>query len=286
MLIGAHESISGGLERSVERAQEDGCEAMQIFSGSPSRWSVPAVSDDTAGKFREGLAASSLRAVMVHGSYLVNPASPDPVLWKRSLNAMKAEFSRCRRIGADYLVVHPGSHRGEGLEDGIRRAADLFSRVLDVSPDGPVILLENTAGSGDTVGSCFSELSRIRGFINFPDRVGFCIDTAHAFAGGYDMGTADGVKRSLSRIDDEAGIGLVRAFHLNDSAKPLGSGVDRHARIGEGMMGMAGFKFLLELGEFKVHPGVLETRPLPVPEGRYRDQVDLLKNLRGKAGTQ
>lgn len=284
MLIGAHESISGGLERSVERAEEDGCEAMQIFSGSPGSWSVPPVSLDAAEKFRERFAGSPLRSVMVHGSYLINPASPDHALWERSLDAMKGEYNRCRQIAADYLVVHPGSHRGSGPDDGIRRAAGLVARVLDDACDGPAILLENTAGSGNTLGGTFSELGRIRGLIPFPDRVGFCLDTAHAFAGGYDLGSGEGVRKALARINNEACPGLIMAFHINDSVRPLGSGVDRHARIGEGLMGMDGIKTLLGMGEFRDHPAILETRPLPVPQGRYRDQVDLLKSLRMEAG--
>lgn len=284
MLIGAHESISGGLERSVERAEEDGCEAMQIFSGSPSKWSMLPVPSDAAGKFRESLAESQVRSILVHGSYLVNPASPDRELWKKSLDAMKAEYSRCRQIAADYLVVHPGSHRGDGLEDGIRRAADLFTRVLEGAGDGPVILLENTAGAGSTLGGSFTELGRIRGLIPFPARIGFCLDTAHAFAGGYDMGTGEGVKKALAGIDDEAGTGPIMAFHINDSARALGSGIDRHARIGEGLMGMDGFKTLLGLVEFRGCPAILETQPLPVPRGRYKDQVDILKGLRMESG--
>ncbi len=286
MLIGAHESISGGLERSIERAEEDGCEAMQIFSGSPSKWSVPPVPCDVAGKFKGRLAESPLRSAMVHGSYLINPASPDHGLWKKSLDAMKAEYSRCRQIAVDYLVVHPGSHRGSGLEDGIRRAADFFTRVLDGACGGPVILLENTAGSGDTLGGDFTELGRIRRSIPFPDRVGFCLDTAHAFAGGYDLGVGDGVKKALARINDEAGTEFIRAFHINDSARPLGSGIDRHARIGEGLMGKDGFKTLFGMGEFRYHPAILETRPLPVSRGRYKDQVDILKSLRVEAGQE
>ncbi len=281
MLIGAHESISGGIELSIERAEQDGCESVQIFSGSPNRWSVSSIDESVAGLFREKVQASRIASVLVHGSYLVNPASPDRDLWQRSLRAMLSEYRRCRALGADYLVVHPGSHRGAGSAEGIRRAAELFTMVLEEVSDGPVILLENTAGPGHALGGNFGELSLIRDRIRADDRVGYCLDTAHAFASGYDLSTPELVEASLKKIDGEAGLALIGAFHLNDTVKPLGSRVDRHARIGEGLLGEAAFAFLLQCSDFINHPAVLETQPLPVPQGRYRDQVDLLKKLRG-----
>lgn len=286
MLIGAHESISGGVELSIERAGEDGCEVVQIFSGSPNRWSVPPIEDSTAAFFREKVKESGIASILVHGSYLVNPASPDPDLWSRSLSATVSEYHRCAALGADYLVVHPGSHRGAGLEEGIRKAANFFSRVLEeVSasflPGDPIILLENTAGSGNVLGGEFRELAMIRKGIMADDRVGYCFDTAHAFAAGYDLSTPAKIAESLDRIDREAGLDVIGAFHLNDSEKPLGSNIDRHARIGEGLLGQVPFECLLQYDVFKDSPAVLETKPLPDPEGRYRDQVDLLKKLRG-----
>jgi len=281
MLVGAHESISGGIELSIERAVEDGCETVQIFSGSPNRWSVPPVDDSNAELFKEKVKASGMGPVLVHGSYLVNPASPDPDLWQRSLVATVSEYRRCAALDADFLVVHPGSHRGAGLAEGIGRAAELLTRVLEEVPDGPVILLENTAGSGNVLGGDFGELARIREMTGEGGRIGYCFDTAHAFAAGYDLSSPDGIAESLQRIDAEGDLDLIGAFHLNDSEKPLGSQVDRHARIGEGLMGKPSFEFLLRHGDFNGRPAVLETKPLPDPEGRYRDQVELLKKLRG-----
>jgi len=281
MLIGAHESISGGIELSIKRAVEDGCEVVQIFSGSPNRWAVSSIDESVAGLFKEKVKTSGIRSVLVHGSYLVNPASPDPDLWQRSLTAMLSEYRRCSALGADYLVVHPGSHRGAGLTEGIRRAAELFNRVLEEASDGPVILLENTAGSGHALGGNFGELALIRDRIRADDRVGYCFDTAHAFASGYDLSSPQLVEASLRRIDGEAGLALIGGFHLNDTVKSLGSRIDRHARIGEGFLGEVPFAFLLQYNDFTNHPAVLETKPLPVQQGRYRDQVDLLKKLRG-----
>lgn len=281
MLIGAHESISGGIELSIERALEDGCEAVQIFSGSPNRWSVHPLEKSAADLFRDRVEASGMGPVLVHGSYLVNPASPDPDLWMRSLMATITEYRRCQDLGADSLVVHPGSHRGAGTDGGIERAAEFFSRVLEEVSDGPVILLENTAGSGYNLGGEFSELAMIRERTGSVDRVGYCFDTAHAFAAGYDLSTPGKISSSLERIDREAGLGLIGAFHLNDTDKPLGSRVDRHARIGEGLLGEGPFEFLLQHKGFEALPAILETKPLPDPEGRYRGQVAALKRLRG-----
>ena len=282
LLIGAHESISGGLWRAAERAAEDGCEVIQIFSGSPNRWDVPEVARDEADRFREGIQMAGISGVLVHGSYLINPASPDRGLWERSRESMIREYGRCRMINADYLVVHPGSHRGQGAEGGVERAAELFRAVLDEATEGPMILLENTAGSGNVLGGTFSELRLIRRETGCPDRMGYCFDTAHAFASGYDITGEDGFRRVMEVVDKEAGLDLVKAFHLNDTARGLGSRVDRHARIGEGILGLSTFaRFLGDL-LFEEIPAVLETQPLPVPHGKYRDQVDMLKELREK----
>lgn len=282
LLIGAHESISGGFWKSVVRAVEDGCEVIQIFSGSPSRWEVPEIQSGEAALFRKELRKAGMRTVLVHGSYLINPASPDPDQWSRSLTAMIREYGRCRAVGADFLVVHPGSHRGQGAAGGVERSAEMVRGVLTEWEDGPMILLENTAGSGSTLGGTFLELGRIRRASGFSDRVGYCFDTAHAFAAGYALSGDGGIRRVLDEVDREAGLDLVKAFHLNDSAREFGSRVDRHARIGEGLMGLDPFRELVADAGLAGLPGVLETQPLPVLHGRYRDQVDLLKGMRVK----
>ncbi len=282
MLIGAHESISGGLWRAIDRAVEDGCEVVQIFSGSPNRWTVPSIKEGEAVRFREAVRKAGIRSVLVHGSYLINPATPDDTLWKRSMGAMAREYERCRSIGADHLVIHPGSHRGLGTEGGIRKAAEMVRSVLNRIPDGPDILLENTAGSGQTLGGTFAELAGIRRGAGFPDRVGYCFDTAHAFASGYDLSGENGVRSVLEELDRWVGLDRVMAIHLNDSARELGSKVDRHARIGEGVLGLGPFAGLLTEPVLAGRPAVLETQPLPAPHGRYRDQIDLLKGLRDK----
>jgi len=279
LLFGAHESISGGFEKSIHRAVEDECKAVQIFTGPPGRWKVPLVEPEAARAFKEAQSANGDMPVVVHGAYLVNPASPDPDLWIRSLVALKEEYARCRTLGINHLIIHPGSHKDTTVEDGVLRAAEMVRAVLDENGEGPDILLENTAGSGSSVGSSFAQLAAIREQSRFADRVKFCFDTAHAFAAGYDMRDEVRVKSLLARIDGEAGLDNIKAVHLNDSMKELGSRVDRHERIGEGHIGMKGMAAIVIQEVFQQIPGILETQPLPDDEGRYRPQVRLLKKL-------
>jgi deoxyribonuclease-4 len=280
MLIGAHESIAGGLVNAVTRGVQDHCEVIQIFTGAPSRWQVPEIKPAAAQEFSRRLDDSSLVSFMVHGAYLVNPATPDPDLWQRSLGALEKEYERCRAIMAPYLIIHPGSACGSSPDEAIGRSARMIRSVLDKYPDGPDILIENTAGSGSTLAGTFSEVSEIMGLVDCGSRVGCCFDTAHAYAAGYDIREEDTLSESLGRMDSEMGLGHIKAVHLNDSARELGSRVDRHARIGEGLLGEEPFAVLLGRSEFADVPAVLETTPHAEEEGRYRPQVQLLKRLR------
>lgn len=281
MLIGAHESIAGGFDRSIHRAVEDECEAVQIFTGPPGRWNIPPVEPLAARSFREALVSNGSIPVVVHAIYLINPASPDPDLWIRSFMALKEEHDRCKALGIDRLIIHPGSHRQTSVEDGIQRAAEMIRALLEENNSGPGILLENTAGSVSSIGNSFSQLAAIRGLTGQEDRVHFCFDTAHAFAAGYDLRDRKKVNSTLERIDSEAGIGNIRCVHLNDSMKEFGSRVDRHERIGKGHIGEKGFRALLRQEVFSDVPGILETQPMPDSEGRYLSQVRLLKKLAG-----
>jgi deoxyribonuclease-4 len=282
LLIGAHESISGGIEKSIGRAVEDRCEVVQIFTGAPGRWKVPPVTEKAAGAFKAAVADNAIRAVHVHGAYLINPAGPDEELWKRSLVALEEEYLRCRSLGVDGLIIHPGSHKDTSVEAGIDRAAEMVGTLLSKHPDGPPVLLENTAGSGSVLGGTFDELAAIREGSKASDRVFFCFDTAHAFAAGYDLRDGKRLKSVLARIDSEAGVENIKAVHLNDSMRELGSGIDRHERIGEGQIGEKAFRLILRKEVFAKVPGFLETKPAPDNEGRYRPQVERLMVLRGE----
>ncbi len=278
MLLGAHESIAGGVDLAPQRAAEDGCEALQIFTGAPGRWETAPVSNEKAAAFMEEVFRWNIGSVVVHGSYLINPASPDAPLWKKSLEALIQEYKRCADLDVDYLVIHPGSHRGEGAAEGVSRVAEQLNRLLDAVGDGPLLLLENTAGSGNTLGSSFGELSRIRDRVSKKTRVAYCMDTAHAFAAGYDLSVEKKFARDLAGIGSEIDVELIQVFHLNDTLKPLGSRVDRHARVGEGILGIELFRYLVNCGEFSNCPGILETPP--EPGLRYSPQLRVLKSLR------
>jgi deoxyribonuclease-4 len=283
LLIGAHESIAGGYDRSIYRAVKDECEAVQIFTGPPGRWTAPPVEFLEARAFNAALSNNGPMPVLVHGIYLINPASPDPDMWVKSLMALKEEYDRCSALRINRLVIHPGSHKGTSPEDGVRRAAEMIQAVFEEQKGGPDILLENTAGSGSSIGSSFRELAAIRDLVKDDARVRYCLDTAHAFAAGYDLRDSKKLSETLARIDDEAGLENIAAVHLNDSKSDLGSRVDRHERIGDGQIGRSGFKAILPHEKFIETPGILETQPLPDSEGRYRPQVRLLKKLRGSA---
>jgi deoxyribonuclease-4 len=197
--------------------------------------------------------------------------------------ALREEYERSRALGVDGLIIHPGSHRGTTAREGIRRAAEMIGLLLTESNEGPLLMLENTAGSGSALGADFQHLAAIRELASGGKRVVFCLDTAHAFAAGYDLREELSVQRTMERIGGEAGLENLRALHLNDSAREFDSRVDRHARIGEGMIGVRGFKALLAREEFRLIPGILETEPLPDKEGRYRPQVELLAGLKSAA---
>ncbi len=280
MLIGAHESIAGGIEHSPDRAVEDRCEVMQIFTGPPLRWDTAPLTGESISAFRNGVVRTGLESVIVHGAYLINPATPDAALRQRSGNALLSEYMRCAELGVDYLVIHPGSHRGSGASGGIVCVAALLDELFDSVKEGPLLLLENTAGSGHALGGSFNELSKIRERVMCSDRVAYCFDTAHAFAAGYDISGEEGLEHVFVRFDSEAGVDLIKVFHLNDTLKPLGSRVDRHARIGEGILGLVPFARLLQDARFTQHPGILETPPLTGAGGRYRPQVRTLVSLR------
>jgi len=220
--------------------------------------------------------------VVAHGAYLINPASPDPHLWARSLLALREEYGRCLALGIDWLVIHPGSHRNTSTKDGIRRAGEMLGTLLEEEAEGVELLLENTAGSGSSLGSTFGQLAAIREAVGLSYRVRLCLDTAHAFAAGYDLRDPERVKASMQRIDGEAGLENIGCIHLNDSMKELGSRVDRHERIGKGTIGKRGFSAILSQETFSGIPGILETQPEPDSAGRYLSQVRLLKKLAGK----
>lgn len=277
-LVGAHVSVAGGLERAFARAGELGCEAIQIFVTNPNQWRGRALDEAEVERFRAARAASGIGPVAAHASYLINLASTDRRVLTRSKKALAEELLRCARLGVDSLVLHPGSHLDGSEEEGIERAAAALDEVLAEAPEGPQLLLENTAGQGSALGWRLEQLAAIRGRLDHARRVGFCLDTCHAFAAGYPLHEEDGYEEFLAAVADRLGLSRVRLVHLNDSARPFGSRRDRHASIGAGEIGTALFARLVHEPRLAGVGMVIETETGPDREGHRRD-LELLRSL-------
>ncbi|MDD3643580.1 MAG: deoxyribonuclease IV [Candidatus Krumholzibacteria bacterium] len=280
MNLGAHMSISGGVHMALRRARSIGCNAVQLFVKSSNQWRAKPLSEEEISLFREESALFQPGFVIAHSSYLLNIASPDPGLRGKSEQALRTEMERCAVLGIPSLVLHPGSHRGEGLDGGIARIAASLDRLFAATQGGVSILLETTAGTGNIIGASFEELASIIGLVSDRTRVGVCFDTCHAFAAGYDIRARRAYEATMRRFDGAIGLGLLRAFHLNDSRTALGSRRDRHAQIGDGRIGERGFANLLRDRRFDDRPMILET-----PKGPdLAEDVENLARLRRLRG--
>jgi deoxyribonuclease-4 len=278
--LGAHMSIAGGHERAIAEALAFEMDACQIFTKSANQWYAKPIPPAAAETFRDRYSESGLRGLVAHDSYLINLASPDDALREKSRLAFREELDRCELLGVPFLVTHPGAHMGDGEEVGIGRVAESLNRIFDERPDATTtVLLETTAGQGTAIGRGFEELAAIIAAVEDDRRVGVCFDTCHAFAAGYDIRDADGYEATISALAATVGLGRVRAFHLNDSKKGLGSRVDRHAAIGDGEIGLTAFALLLNDPRFAGRPGLLET---PKGDGGAEDRRNLgtLRGLR------
>jgi len=272
-------SIAGGLHLALERGKLVGCETIQLFTRNSNRWKSKPRTADEIVLYRQTLATTGIDPVFAHAIYLINLASPDETVRTRSEDAFGEELDRCHEAGIPYLVLHPGSHRGCGLASGIARIAESIRRAYDVRPECRVItLLENTAGQGDTIGRTFKELAQLAQAIDLPERIGYCLDTAHAFASGYELRTAEGYAETLSRFDE---VLRLRCFHLNDSRYDLGAQRDRHAHIGEGYLGLEAFRMLLNDPRFANHAMLLET-PKGKDMSKDIENLAVLRSLIGK----
>ena len=259
--LGAHMSIAGGMPTAVERARSVDATALQVFVKSSNQWAARRFAPGEAEAFRRAAREAGLeRHTVAHASYLVNLASPDDALWARSVSALGVELARCAELGIPWLVVHPGSHVGSGVEAGVARVAEALKRALgpESSPAAGV-LLENTAGQGNTLGGRFEELAAILGRAALDERVGVCFDTCHALAFGHDLRDAGAYRATMGALDAAIGLGRVRAFHLNDSKGGLASRLDRHEHIGQGAVGLEAFRLILTDPRFAGLPMILET---------------------------
>lgn len=253
--LGAHLPLAGGLVRTADRAAAIGASALQVFTDNPSSWRRRADLPRELPAFRERLAAHGIAPLAVHAPYLANLASPDPLTWERSVDLLASELRVAAAYGSPFVNVHTGSHRGDGAEAGVARIARAVAAALAGAGDGAAaVVLENSAGAGFTMGARPSDLAAIARAAadeGVPrERLGFCLDTAHLWGAGCDIGTADGADALLAAFDAEVGLGRLWMVHLNDSRADLGSGADRHEHLGAGRIGTAGLARLL------VHPAL------------------------------
>ncbi len=258
MRFGVHVSIGGGLARAVEAAQGLGCETMQIFAGNPRGWQRRAMSEPEGRAVIQALETTGIGPLVVHCSYLVNLASPRPEIYEKSCDVFIEDLKRCDQMGADYFVLHPGSHLGSGLEDGMARIGAAFKRMRETFAPRTRVLLENVAGGGSDIGGSFQELRQLADRIGESHEVGVCLDTCHAFAAGYDLQTAAGWRAALDEFDQVLGMDKLRVLHCNDSKGGLGSHLDRHAGIGQGQIGAEGFAAMAAMPELQGLAGILE----------------------------
>lgn len=262
--LGVHVSSSGSLDLAVDRAVELQCDTFQMFTRNPQGWKFSPIKDETVSLFREKLAKSKIDPAVSHMPYLPNLASPDPETYKKSVDALSEELRRATALGLSYVVLHLGSHLGRGVPYGQKRVADAVLSAYSVTGAKVPVLLENTAGQKNSVGSAFEDLRRIMDLIGDERRVGVCFDTCHGYAAGYDLTTEAAVEDTLSKLEAAVGPGKLRLIHLNDSKGGLGCHLDRHENIGKGYIGRAGFTAFLHNLRVRHLPMILET---PIREG-------------------
>jgi deoxyribonuclease-4 len=283
-LFGAHMSVAGGYHNALLAARDYGCATVQLFTKNASQWAVKDLTADEVRTFRRTLRQTRLRFPMAHDSYLINLASPDEALYRRSLEALVVEMQRAERLGLRYMVAHPGAFLDSDEEAGLARVARAVDEVHARCAGFRVrLLLETTAGQGTSLGHRFEHLARVLALVAEPDRLGVCFDTCHVFAAGYALAPEREYRATMRAFDRAVGLKRLRAFHVNDSRKPLGSRVDRHAHIGQGCLGLEPFRLLVNDPRFRTRPMILET-PKEEPEQPDMDAINLqvLRELAGQ----
>ena len=267
----------------METAQALGCDCVQIFSKNSNQWRSKPITAEEAQRFRETLAASRVAYPLVHDSYLINMASPSDSLWRKSVDAMVQELHRAETLGIGHVVAHPGAFTSSSEAGGLDRIVEALNEIgRQTRRLGVGCLLETTAGQGTSLGWRFEHLAAILGRVQNPDWLGVCFDTCHVFAAGYPLGSLRDYRATMRQFDEIVGVGQIRAFHLNDSLRELGSRIDRHTHIGQGHIGLEGFRALLRDARFRQVPMYLET-PKGMKDGRPWDEINLAV-LRGLAG--
>ena len=272
MRFGVHMPLKGGFETNIKRVKEIGCRTIQIFPGNPTGWKMGKLDPQELENRAALIKKEDLQPLVVHAAYLINLATNNEEFLVKSKRLLNETMERAALYRAPYVVLHTGNHGGEGKEKGLSQIIESIAEGLPAWPDSVQLLLENTAGSGTALGADYSELGDILKAFP-PGKLGICIDTAHSWAGGYDYGTAEGVKKSLAILDKALGLEHLKVIHVNDTKVKIGSRVDRHAHLGEGNIGLAGFAELVNFGWPEDFPFILET-----PEnGTDWDKINLDK---------
>jgi deoxyribonuclease-4 len=276
-VLGAHMSMAGGFFKAVERGQEIGCQCVQMFVKNNNQWTAPELTEEDVLQLRSTMDASSITHLVAHSSYLINLGSPDTLLWKKSIDALIVELDRAARLGIPYVVLHPGAYTTSSEEAGLQRIIAALDEVQRQTRKLPATcLLENTAGQGSCLGWRFEHLATILDGVRDPDRLGVCLDTCHAFAAGYGLADEADYRQTMRVLHRCVGRERVRAIHLNDSKRELGSRVDRHEHIGRGLIGANAFTRLLNDPHFRRTPMYLETPKGDDPKsGKPWDVVNL-----------
>jgi len=271
MLIGAHVSTAGGLSNAYDRGVEIGAEAIQVWGQSPRMWRPTKWKDEDVAGFRERLADGPVRAVVIHAIYLINCASKDREIRRKSLDSLAHSLRAGDAVGAAGVVLHPGSSKGEPHAEALPRVAEVLRHALEDSEGAP-LLLEDTAGAGDTLGRTFEELAELIELAGSHDRLGVCLDSCHLLASGFDVRSADALAEVMDRFEESLGIDRLRCLHVNDSQTPLGSNRDRHAPLGDGELGARGCGAFLSEPRFEGLPALFEG---PGAEGKAPAAADV-----------
>jgi deoxyribonuclease-4 len=263
--LGAHMSIAGGCHNALTRGREVGADAVQLFTKNASQWKAKPLTDDLCSQFHACLTPTGYTAadLIAHDSYLINLASGDPELRAKSQAALLDELDRCDLLGIPSLVTHAGAHMGRGEDEGLAELARSLDTVLAGRGGGAQVLLETNAGQGSWLCYRFEQLAQVLDLVHYPDQIGICLDTCHIFAAGYDIRTPEGYDETIREFDRLIGLSRLKAIHLNDSKKDLGSRVDRHEHIGQGLLGLDPFRLLLNDPRLRHVPMVLETEKDP-----------------------
>lgn len=279
LLLGAHMSVAGGYEQALIKGNSIGCTAIQLFTKSNRQWKAKAITAQQAALFKYTAKELAINSIVSHASYLINLGNTDAELTKKSVVALIEELERCTLLGIPYLVLHPGSSGKITQEESLTHVSACLNYVLNYDSGSTMILLENTAGQGSSVGSSFEELKAIYKGVTHKKRIGFCFDTCHALVAGYDFRTPSLYTILWEQFDAIIGLEHLKVFHLNDAAKDLNSHVDRHAHIGKGKIGLEGFKLIMNDPRFFDIPKILETPKTTTDLKHDLENLEILRSL-------